>query len=391
MTEQQYDIIVSLKNDTGNEVFINPENILTLSITESVISILPKFTMMLNDVGLLTETSPITDKSRFHIILTNQTTNKEVVNADFIVSSFYMISDSFENNYTTMNISGYMYGKQIMAPSFNRYYTGSSSDVIGQMTREIGLNYSCNNKGNDNLVWYQNGSNYSFLSHVSERSFIDGDGVFVYGTVDNSITYTSFKHEISKTILKSAKYSKNRVENNVLIGSDYNTVFFNAYNFMNNVDIQTSKYSYGGLYTYMDKDKFVKENINISKKGTDYINHNEKCFGAVFTYDGGLLIDENLKTLSKGKIQNDMYRSSIFSNSIVLNINNSSEIKLFEKLDFFMPSFIGDLVSDALSGTYIVASKTYSIVRNRSMDISIMICRYGLNSTQHKGIVKDIL
>lgn len=394
MSEQKYNLSISLVNSLGESYDISPENVISLSITESVLSLLPRFEMEISDKGSFLDDRAITDKSMFYIVIDNIIESEPIIDANFIISSFVANSDSLENQFNSFIITGYVECFDMFSPYLKRAYKGSSDTVISNIANEMGMTFDGRVVGVENNTWYQNGNNYQFIHHVGDRSFIDGDGVFVYGDVNRNIVYTSYDTEASRESTLIGYYSKDRVENNVLMGDDKKYMYFNAYNVMNNVDMYNNCVLYGGSYSYYNLEEYIYTDIELDSKLTDFYNqHQDYSDTSVFSIGVGLLPDEPIfDTIYKGKVQNAFYKYALFSNTILVNINNSTQVKLFDKIDFNLPSpFTRDGISDPYSGEYLIGSITYSIARNRPLEKQVILCRHGINNNPDDKSVKDIV
>jgi len=367
------------------------------------LSLVPKIDLVMNNVGGFTDKTPITDKSMLYISIDHP--NKEygnvhdteyLINAKFIISSFYAVSDTFQNKYLTYNIAGYLAIDNLFNPNRRNYYLGSSDQVIDTVGSEIGFNFDGRVKGVEDNVWYQSGNNFQFLTHVADRSFIDGDGVFVYGTTDKRLVYTSYNTEASKEVAKIAKFDRSRVDNNVLLPNvvqDQKHMYYDGYNIMNNDEMYNNLYTYGGLYSYYNLTDYKYDTIHFDTKMTDLFNINKDHVNSPsFNIGVGLIPDESIfETIYRGKLQNSFYKYALHSTTILLNINNSTEVKLFDKIDLDLQStFDNNEISPSYSGSYLVCAVTTVINRDMPIAKKVLLGRYGMNSTNN-SLVGDIV
>lgn len=401
-TNQQYNLRLSLINSIGEETTLNNENVITLSITESVLSIVPKIDITLINVGGFIERTPITDKCMISIVIEEpnkiakniQDNTSYIVNSKFIISSFYAMSDLYENKYLTYNISGYLALDNLFVPYHRQSFTGSSDDVLEAVCGEVGFNFDRRVRGVEDNIWYQAGNNFQFMTHVMERSFVDGDGVFVYGTASKDLVYTTMGFESSKEVSKIAKYSKSQTETNMLL-NDTKHMYYDSYNVLNNAEVYNNVVLYGGLYSYYDMTKYVYDTVHYNGKLTDLYNLNKQYAGQpVFSIGVGLLPDESLfNTIYRGKMMNAFYKFAMFSNSILLNVGSCADVNLFDKIDLYLNSTAdGNTISESYSGYYLVGAITTTISRDMNILKKVMLCRYGMNypSNKNTNIVGDI-
>ncbi len=394
-TEQKYALTIKLINPTGSELDINADSVISFNITENVLTLLPRFDMVITDKGSFIEGFPFTDKMYFYISLSHILDEDPVIDGNFRISSFAVASDSHENQVQTFKVTGYLDADNMFKQYIRTCYTGSSDSVIGNVVESCGLTFDNRTTGVENNKWYQNGNNYQFLTHVADRSFVDGDGVFVYGDTNSNIVYTSFNTEASKEAKYTAKYSKQDVERSVRFEDDEDVLFYDSYNIINNSDMYNNYVVYGGQYSYYDLEKYVYTDIKLDSKMTDFYNFNEKFKNeyGVFSKSVGLLPDEKIfDTIYKGLIQNAFYKYSMWTINIWMNVNALTNVELFDKIDVDLPSTVlRDAVNDTYSGEYLVGSVTYNITRNAPVQKSVILCRYGMNDMPDTTLIKDII
>jgi hypothetical protein len=259
----------------------------------------------------------------------------------------------------------------------------------------VGFTFDRRVRGIEDNIWYQLGNNFQFMSSVSDRAFIDSDGVFVYGTTDKKLVYTSLNTESARESTKIAKFSKDRFENNVLLNNtqDQKVMFYDGYNIMNNTEMYNNIAAYGGVYSYYNLTDYIYNTVHIESKTTDLYNFNKDYVGnPVFNVGVGLLPDQSLfETIYRGKLQNAFYKYTLHSNTIILNINNSTKVQLFDKISLDLQSTLdGSEISPSYSGEYFVGAITTVITRDMPMAKKILLCRHGINSTNN-NFVGDIV
>jgi hypothetical protein len=76
---------------------------------------------------------------------------------------------------------------------------------------------------------------------------------------------------------------------------------------------------------------------------------------------------------------------------VLININNSTNVKLFDKIDLDLQStYDGKDISSSYSGEYLVGAITTVIARDLPIAKKVMLCRYGMNSVKN-SIIGDIV
>lgn len=394
-TNQQYNLSVYLIDSNGNEFPIESQNVISLTITESVIEILPKFDMIINNAGTFTESIPLTDKTMVRFQLDsiykfndNIQDGSKYINSTFIISSYFAIADPAGNKFYTYNISGYLAYPSV-AVKFSAY-KGSSDEVFKYISNNTGFTADIRVKGNESISWIQNNNALNFLYHVSERAFIPNDGVFVYATLDNKLVYTSLYTEWAKGANKTAKYNTDII---TVLNPSINIVY-NGYTMANNTSLYNNALTYGYQYIYHDGDSIVTPTVKATESMVSLYNRNINIpSNAITNFDDyGLIIDDRFKdTIFKGKIQNDYFKYLLFSNTVELNINNSSDVKLFEKVSLELRSMITpNTISEPYSGDYVIGCITHSITQNIPYSKKIILCRSGMNNYDNV-YVKDVI
>jgi hypothetical protein len=101
----------------------------------------------------------------------------------------------------------------------------------------------------------------------------------------------------------------------------------------------------------------------------------------------GVVGDDSLtKTIYTGKVQNAYFKYNIFSVNLSININNSTNVELFDKVDFRLQSTIDNKeISDPYSGEYFVGAISYSLLRNSGYTKRVLLCRHGINKSDMKN------
>lgn len=394
-TNQQYNLQVHIVDTLGNTYPISSENVLSLTMTESILDMIPKFDMTIRNAGGFMEGTPLTDKMMVRIVLespnrtvTNLKDDTNYVNSTFIISSYYAMGDPSENKFITYKISGYLAYPNV-AVRFSSY-KGSSDQAIAYIANTVNITPDIRATGGESISWIQNNNSLNFLYHVAERSYIPNDGVFVYITLDNKLVYTSMYTEISKEPTKRAIYSRNK---SVPLQDD-TLMLYDGYTIANNTSIYNNTMLYGYQYMYFDGDKMVTPTIRVNEKMTKYHNRSSAIPESAITNfeDYGIIADDRFKnTIFKGKLQNDYYKHLLFSNTVELSINNATHTYLFDKITVnFNSTISNNTVSQPYSGDYVVGAITHSISRDIPYSKKVILCRYGINDYDNvfvKGII----
>lgn len=390
MLEQQYNLVLKLYNSIDdalngfNPYVINGQGILSVSISESILSVLPRIEVLLRDVGSLTEVRPILDKMVLSVTMGQRTDDiEDITSLLFNINSFYFNSDVTLNQFTPLILSGYLAGEDMFAPNKNRSFRGSSDEILRRISREVKIPIEIRTTGRENVIWYQDGSNYNFINHVSKRAFISNDGVFFYGTKDGNFVYTSIFTEKAKDLNFTAHYNPDRTEDFVITNKELDIMFYNSYNSLNVKDCYNNIACYGGTYTQYDLVESITREIHNGLGNTDLDNKFKKYSDInTFSLNMGLIGDNSYKNIYRGKVQNEFFKFCLFSTTMLLNINTTTDVKLFDRVNLRLPSTIdrGE-DNDVYSGEYYVAGLTYSVGDQNPYRKTALLCRSGINKS----------
>jgi len=378
-----------------NLMTIPPDSIKSLLITESVLTLLPKIELVVADKGTFLEGNPLSDKDVLHVSLNNQLdlTDTEIY-TPFMVSSVTATSDSFENQGVYIKVVGYMAADNAFSPYKYNAINGSSDTVIRKIALEMGLKFKADATGSESNYWYQNGNNYQYIKHVANRSYVPQDGVFVYGTLDGTINYTTIKTRMALDNIFTGVFDRDHVQNNVLLDEDLPYMYYDGYEIVDLSETYNNMCNYGGVVNKYNLLEYVEDPLVNLDKTTDLSNKRESyTTSPVFSDNLGIIGSKPLQdTIYNGKLQNTFTKYQLFSNSISININNSTNVSLFDKVDLAVPSLIdGDSIAEPYSGEYVVASISHSIVLNAGYAKRVLLCRNGINKSvlkkDYNGVV----
>ncbi len=365
------------------------DSIMKLEVTESVLTLLPRIELVVSDMGSFMDTYPIMDKDVLHVKFNSSLGDPLTeVYATFIISAVHILSDSVENHGNYVKIVGYMAANQAFSPFAYNSVRGSSDLVIRKTAMSMGLKFMSDVVGVENNNWYQNGNKYQFIRHVANRAYVPNDGVFVYGTLDGTIHYTSYNVRSVVPIRFTAEYNRSRVQNNVLNPiADAMYMYYDGYELVDINEIYNNKSNYGGVYTKYDLLRFGTLPLGPVSKTTAFLNKKATYYGQpTFSDNFGVVGDKTIQnTIYNGKLQNTFTKYHLFSNSISLNINNSTNVSLFDNVDLNLKStFDRETVADPYSGKYMVTSISHSLVANAGYTKRILVCRHGINQSFYR-------
>jgi len=385
----QYTIEAFINNDRMNtkpKHIISTKSIVSLDITESVLTLLPKITLVFNDKSNMIDNKPILDKDVLHIKLniSDDLPENEIIST-FIISVVDILPVA-NNDGVKVTISGYMAGDDVFAPYKYDAILGSSHDVVKKLTNIMGLKFNSNSDSTESVYWYQHSNNYTFLHQVAKKAYIPNDAVFVYGDVTGTMNYISFKTIAALETKYTAKYNVRKMQEEFLKDDDANILYYDGYHILNTTEIYNNISNYGGVFSYYDMDTYQTRSLHASYSNTDLLNRNSRYNEEpIFNLFMGVISDKTLQdTIYRGEIQNSVGRYNLFSNSIYINIRNTSVVALFDKVDLQLQSPLDvNEIAEPYSGEYFITSISHSVVKNGNPAYAkrILLCRNGINKS----------
>jgi len=330
-----------------------------------------------------------------HVVVSNLVGDMDgssTIDAVFIVSNFDIDTNKNGNKFAITNIIGYLYTTNIYSPYSFDTYKGTSDEVLSVVASNVGLKFKRHITGNDNHSWYKSGSNYEFIKYISNRAYIPDDGVFVYTTTDGYLHYNSLYNNFKNEPRYIAKYDREDtdniysgiIENNNNMNN--NILYFKGYDVINNSGIYNNLFHYLGSYSYYNLDTYNYEYISLTKKNTSLYNMDKSSYNKLSSNKRRQIIgDSSLTSLVSGEYQNKFYKYAITSNNISIDVNTSTPISLFDKIDLHLPDVNGDGLSEPYSGEYDVISISYSFSDSVDYRKNVLIGRYGINNSENEN------
>jgi len=390
MPAQHYYVDLKIKNksgvDSSEDLVLSRSNLEYLIISENILSTLPKFEMVINDVGGLVETFPLLDNDVLSVVISPFEDSDPAIEMDFILSDHSFDSDPVDNSFSKIKIVGYMYCEDLFIPYRNRSFKGNSVDVLKKIAKETGIKFDNPNnvKSSDKMIWYQDDTNYNFVKHILKRSFVVDDAVFFYANTKNKFVYTSLNTEMEKEETLEATYNPDRVDNFLLTDKEKDKMFFNAYDVVNLNGLFNKMSNYAATFGFYDlKGEYKGGVVDRIKKFTDLYNKNKR-------YDGEVSISVNMGMFGNGNVydefprgivQNLYLKYNLFTTTIMLNVNSMTDVKLFDKVNLGIPAVLEGDINEVYSGYYVVGGITHSIASNGVYQKKILLCRNGINKS----------
>jgi len=371
-----------------DDIEIIPENIITITIREWVLDVVPRLYCILNDDGMLSEVFNINDNAKITLMLGKHPNDENPIRTEFLLQDFKfnLVGD---NQNSIVSFTGLLYSKELYFPIRTRCFKNKNSlNVLDSIASECGLKFEIplGFKTNDNMNWLQiNQPNFLFLKHIKNRAYKENDGILIYTDIYKNLKATSIKYECEKAQEKTAIYDQENYTkfdfDNI---DDAKTIWYNYYDHINLNGTKNKINNYGIRYNYWDiTNGNIEKNINNNESILAQRTFKEDNYLVDSTYNG---IENNVhKFYSKAISQNKFYIDNFFSYVMTLNINSLSNVKLFDKINLIVPSMptYGSIhaVNDIMSGKYLTAGIIYGAGKSKVFRKQIVLSRDGNNNS----------
>lgn len=372
-----------------NDIEIQAQNIISLTIREWVFDVLPRIEIKMVNAGYILETMQIEDGDVIDVIIAKHDEDPNPLEMKFLLCDHYTVPEG-DNRKLIVSVSGILKVSDMFFPIKTRSFSKSSSvDIFQTIANEANITFTNpdNVTANDIMNWYQiNSSNFTFIKHVLKRANVTNDAVFFYTNSKNNFVYTTLKTNMRKKEVGIARYDVEKFGATILDDQDTNkTMWFNGYDIANSSSYYNKKIGYGTNYTYIGTDGTInKADYSDKSKMTNMLFRNKDAEGqAVLNRTYGMNNDLNLYDTSyfEALIRNKYLRDTFFSCSVVININALCQVNLFDKVNLVLPSILDNKMSDPYSGLYLVCGITHSIVKNGIYQKMLSLHRNGMNNS----------
>lgn len=362
-------------------------NIRFCKISEHILCGFPTLEMELNDPGNFSEDMPLQDNDVLEIYMAS-TPDEDGVVMEFVVSD-HRISPIHESQSTKIFITGTYNAKGLLYPPKNRGVRGTSSSVLTTLSGEMGLGIDIDGSTEDAMMWYQRGNAFAFMKHLINRSHKSLDTMVGYISMYDKLHFRSLVNAISKKPKFIAEYNIERAQLSIPDKLFDDHIYFQTYDFVSVNGKHKTDGGYGfKMFKYDGKggeeikfvDKSLKmadlENISPDVKFSSYENagwskSNPNVFG-----------DYDIAPLLKKKLL-----GSLMANSVVLNANGLSDVRLMDGVTLHFPSFYkNDTVNSVYSGNYIVTKMIHVISNGNTYTKNILLSRIGINKSDTRKV-----
>ena len=371
--------------------------------------VVPRLEMVLNDPNdVLFNLYPIQDDSEFEIEInknSNPDKQKETKILKFSVLDWESGSIiSGLNGGHAHAITGYLKVDNLFFPNVTKSFKQkSSSEVIEEITNDLGLTYVKNfsNNTRDVMNWLQVGkNNHDMLNYVNERSFLsEDDTTLLFVNLDNELIHTSLKTETEKEVAYIGKLSQTEQ------GSDSQENFDDVIE-TNGELKDTPIFYYGAISnrTFGSRNKFLTYNTKTTYY--DGSNHIENDVGngngdkllnklsqrnkdnidkEVAQFEFGIL--NGGENFSQG-VHSEFYNSQVrhkytimnfFKNQVNVKIKGNSLIKLMDIVELKINASSDRMINETHSGKYIVGGIIHTLGEETEYSVELVLYRSGIN------------
>jgi len=375
-----------------NDIELNPQNIISCTIREWIFDILPRIELIIMDDGVLSEAAVIKDNTIIHLIIGRDINDTELLEIEFIKQDHTI--DTVSNKITNIMLTGLLKTTNTFFPVYNKAYRGSTSiDVVRSISSEMGLQFesSENMSTNDSMTWLQiNQTNLQMIQHIIKRAYRSNDTMFCYASTNGKLNYKSLVLETNKSDNITAKLNLQKYSENILSEEDNNTIWYNSYDVKNIEGYANKTHANAIELNYIDFDSMQNKKQIISSRGPSFVND-------ALRSDQGQIIDQInygfLFTKIRQKnvfnkyyealVLNDHIKWGFFNQSLMININASKSVKLFDKVNLIVPSLLEDNINEVYSGEYIVGGIIHNISKSNIYRKQLSLHRPGTNRPEY--------
>jgi hypothetical protein len=374
-----------------NDVELIPQNIISCTIRSWVFDFLPRLELIIIDDGLLTEVKPLKDNSTIHITFGRSINDEHLVDVEFTKQDHTI--DVISNKITNIYLTGLLKTKNTFFPLYNRSFSKKTSkDVLKQIASDIGVKFITNHNFNtvDTMNWLQiNQTNYDMVKHVLKHAYKADDTIFCYVDIEGKMNYTSLKTEADKVDIIPARLDLKKFSESILEDEDMSTLWYNTYDVKSIEGFSNLSKANGQRFSYFDGSSTEYKTQTISFNAPKLIDQearSNKGETVEYTNFGQLFPNAKQKNVFnkyyEAQVLNDYVKWGFFNQSILINVNASKSINLFDKIAISIPSLIEQNNNDVYSGEYLVGGITHQLSKGNIYSKQISLHRAGTNKAE---------
>lgn len=374
------------------------KNIELLEIKEWVLQTLPRLELTFADPKIFFDFIPLQDNDLIDFNLALDSDSVDTVNMKFRLMDFE--NNIIATNYSDVRLTAHLDVAEIFNPIRNRAINGSSSDVIKQIALESQLDVDIRIEALDSQIWYQtNMSNYDMINHVANRAFVaENDAVFVYIDRHGKLIFTSLLTEIKKKDTIQLFYNENRrapedvpTEAERKKGAEStteqedNVIYYDTIKYTSKAGYINRTIGYGKSFNYEKLGE--KQEIVIADDAhefTDFSYKDKEKVGLTSNHQYfGMLAGNMHDNYYKAIIQNQYYKTTYFNSPVLITIDPTNKINIFDIVNLRIPLGQGGEVNESYSGKYIVGGIHYYITNKETPSMLLALFRNGINKNSY--------
>ena len=387
-------------------VQIKSINVKNLVIREWILDILPTLELIIIDDGNLVDLWPLEDNDDIRVEVSKNEQKEPPISMTFSLQDFTIINTNADRIIgSIIHLTGILKTNGMFNPIFNRAFKQVPSvNVLETIANEVELQVE-NRTGSstDIMTWLQvNISNYDMINHVLSKSFKTLDNlIFCYVDRDSIMNITSFKEELNKTEVLICKHDPSRtvidnVENeqgSETKGEDENSneLHYSTYQIINVAGNTNKRMGYGNTFTTYDLAEEKEGTVNSDEHLLTDLSLKEKTKvgSTVKHFDMGIKFSEDNthENYIIAQIQNEYIKKNFFSQILMLPINATNRVKLFDKITMVIPSAKvstaeGDNdINEVHSGEWIVGGILHQASAEGLYRMTLSLFRNGINKS----------
>lgn len=366
-----------------------PQNIVSINIRESIFDLIPVVELNILDNGILSERYPLEDGDELQVELATSDKTESVIDMKFnVMDSEILNTDGDILQVVMIRITGIMKNNDLFFPLKTRAFSNKTSiQTLSSIASECGFSPKTKIKTSDSMTWRQlQQSNYQMIAEVLKRSFKPDDAIMACFKRNNEFIITSLKTELENKTSKKAIYDPYKSIS--MIGETdtkekSTEIYYNNFSVRNFSGFVNKTRTYGKEFSYWDFEEFKNKKITSDYHGlTQFSFKNKNDVGKIVNVQPvGILNSLNVhKNYFEAVAQNEFYIEDFFKNVLLIYINPSNNINVFDKFDLIFPSLDdNDSINSSLSGEYIVGSIAYQASKDGIFRSCVALFRNGMN------------
>lgn len=376
---------LSIKN-----VEILPQNILQISIRESIFDLVPTLELSILDNGVFVESYPLEDCDSIKIQLGQSNLKTPVINMEFELQDFNISNVDGDNiHIVQINLTAIVKNKNMFLPLQTRSFSSKSSlDVLKSIASESGFTPIVKTSTSDVMTWRQiQQNNYQMVYETMKRAYKPDDAILTGITRNKDFIITSLMTELKNKSAKKTLYDPLQAISlsNEKSKDKKEIIYFNNFSMSNVSGFVNKSIGYGLGYSVYNFDEVENKTIySTFHPLTKYSFKNKD--NTIKIVKNNRLYFLNNKTMHRNYVdainQNEFYTKDFFKNCCLLYVNPNENINLFDKLDITFPSFENkNGVNQPQSGQWIVGTILHEASKEGYYRMTLGLFRNGINQS----------